>query len=38
MLIIGRLLVVRGLDPNITDHLKRTLLGWAASEGDVETV
>lgn len=38
MPIIGRLLAVRGLDPNITDHLKRTPLGWAASEGDVETV
>jgi ankyrin repeat protein len=37
-LIIGKLLAVGSLDPNVTDHLKRTPLGWAASEGDVETV
>jgi ankyrin repeat protein len=38
MPIIGKLLAVRTLDPNVTDHLKRTPLGWAASEGDVEMV
>lgn len=36
--IIGKLLAVGSLDPNVTDHLKRTPLGWAASKGDVETV
>ncbi|KAF4237524.1 hypothetical protein CNMCM8980_002427 [Aspergillus fumigatiaffinis] len=38
MVIIVKLLAVRALDPNVTDHLKRTPLGWAASEGDVEMV
>jgi ankyrin repeat protein len=38
MRIIGNLLAVRTLNPNVTNHLKQTPLGWAASKGDVETV
>ncbi|GIJ84937.1 hypothetical protein Asppvi_003792 [Aspergillus pseudoviridinutans] len=36
--IIRQLLAVTNLNPNVTDHLKRTPLGWAAMEGDVQTV
>jgi ankyrin repeat protein len=37
-LIIRLLLMEKSLDPNILDHQGRTPLGWAACQGDVETV
>jgi ankyrin repeat protein len=37
-LIIRLLLLEKSLDPNVPDHQGRTPLGWAACQGDVETV
>lgn len=36
--ILRLLLTERRLDPNITDRLRRTPLGWAASQGNSEVV
>jgi ankyrin repeat protein len=37
-LVIRLLVMEKSLDPNILDHQGRTPLGWAACQGDVDTV